>query len=142
MATRIFLLVLTFLLGAAGGPAWAGSPHPYLSAGDLARRLREKLPTLVVDLRVREEFAKSHISGAIPAPCYPARPEAQRRQLDPVLPHLVADDAPIVLVCPRGGGGARRARDHLVERGVAAERLFILDKGQEGWNYPELTEGR
>jgi thiosulfate/3-mercaptopyruvate sulfurtransferase len=46
----------------------------------------------------------------------------------------------VVIVCPRGGGGAKRAYDHLAGQGVTGGRLFILEQGQQGWPYPELLE--
>ena len=47
-----------------------------------------------------------------------------------------------MIVCPRGAGGAKRTYDHLLQQGIAAERLLILEKGQEGWACAPLTESR
>jgi hypothetical protein len=48
----------------------------------------------------------------------------------------------VVIVCPRGAGGARRTYNYLRDKGIAAERLLILEKGQEGWTCGALTEGK
>jgi thiosulfate/3-mercaptopyruvate sulfurtransferase len=53
---------------------------------------------------------------------------------------LLSNPDPVVIICPRGAGGAKRAYDHLARQGVADERLFILEQGQQGWPYPELLE--
>ena len=139
---RVFLVAVTLALLTDAGMALARSEHQYISAGELAGRLRDRVPTLVIDVRVKEEFDKSHIVGAIPAHSYPVLTEVQRAQLDALLPRLAADESDIVLVCPRGGGSANRTHAHLTSRGIPAKRLFILEKGQEGWPYSELTEGQ
>ncbi|MRR39060.1 rhodanese-like domain-containing protein, partial [bacterium] len=38
----------------------------------------------------------------------------------------------------RGGGGAKSTCDYLKSRGVDENRLLILEKGSEGWPWPEL----
>jgi hypothetical protein len=52
---------------------------------------------------------------------------------------LQANGDPVVIVCPRGEG-APNVHDHLLGKGIAQERLLILEKGQEGCLIPELTE--
>ena len=59
-----------------------------------------------------------------------------------MLTKIKADKAPVVIICPRGAGGATRTYDYLLSQGIAAERLLILEKGQEGWACPTLTEGK
>jgi len=44
------------------------------------------------------------------------------------------------VVCPRGGGGAKRAYDHLLASGISDERVYILTDGQAKWPYPELLD--
>ncbi|NIP26153.1 MAG: rhodanese-like domain-containing protein, partial [Phycisphaerae bacterium] len=41
----------------------------------------------------------------------------------------------VVIVCPRGGGGAKRTYDYFKAKGVAEARLTILAGGQKDWPY-------
>jgi hypothetical protein len=41
----------------------------------------------------------------------------------------------VVIVCPRGGGGAKRTFDYYNAHGVEKERLLILEKGMDKWPY-------
>ena len=53
---------------------------------------------------------------------------------------LKALDAPIVIVCKTGNKGAKRAISVLIDEGVSADRLFILEGGGEGWPYDTVTD--
>jgi hypothetical protein len=46
----------------------------------------------------------------------------------------------VVIVCPRGAGGAKRAYDYMRKNNVPSEKLSILEKGIAGWPYKELFE--
>jgi len=62
--------------------------------------------------------------------------------LDQVIEEIKGNNDPVVVVCPRGAGGAKRTYYYLLQQGISPERLFILDKGQEGWACTPLTESR
>ena len=59
-------------------------------------------------------------------------------KLETILPQLEGEESPIIIVCPGGAGGATRSIDYLIEKGIAGERLFILENGQGGWPHDEL----
>ena len=44
----------------------------------------------------------------------------------------------MVIVCPRGAGGAERTYDYLKSQGVAEKRMMILEGGQQDWPYKAL----
>jgi thiosulfate/3-mercaptopyruvate sulfurtransferase len=134
-----FLLLCCILLPLAAG---AADPYNYISAAALEARLTAKEPIHLVDIQVEEEFAKHHITGATATYAYPVKTEAEKAKLQAVLSKIKADQAPVVVICPRGAGGATRTYDYLLSQGIAAERLLILEKGQEGWACPTLTEGK
>jgi len=134
-----FLLLCCTLLPLA---AVAADPYNYISAAALEARLTAKEPIHLVDIQVEEEFAKHHITGATATYAYPVKTAAEKAKLLAVLTKINADKAPVVVICPRGAGGATRTYDYLLSQGVAAERLLILEKGQEGWACPTLTEGK
>lgn len=133
----VVLLACTSALAAEPAPG-----YPMISAADLEARLQAGEPTHIVDIQVEDEFSSHHIRGAIATHAYPVKTDADRAKLDAVVEQLLADDAPVVIVCPRGAGGATRTYDYLQSRKVPSERLLILEKGQQGWSCTELTEGR
>lgn len=114
--------------------------YTYLNAEALKARIEGKEALVLLDIQVEQEFGQHHIPGAVATYAYPVKSEAERGRLDTLLPQLQANGDPIVIVCPRGEGGAKRTYDHLLGKGIAPERLVILEKGQQGWPYPELTE--
>lgn len=143
-AKHILLVALAALVGAALGnvaPARAGDGYRYMSGAELERRLKAHEPVEVLDIQVEPEFAQHHIVGATPTHAYPVKSAEDKAKLDAALTDLRASADPVVIVCPRGAGGAKRTYDYLKAKGIAEERLFILEKGQGGWTCAELTEG-
>jgi len=139
---RLQLLLTLVLLAVCIGPSLAAEAYNYISASDLRAKLEGGEPPVLLDIQVEPEFNQHHIPGALATYAYPVKSEVERARLVALLPALQGDGAPVVIVCPRGGGGAKRAYDLLLDQGFDAERLLILEKGQEGWPYTELTEGK
>ena len=94
--------------------------------------------TIIVDIQVPAEYAKRHFRGAVETNAYPVKSDEEKKRLDATLARINASADDIVIVCPRGGGGAKNTYDYLKSKGVAENRLHILEKGMEGWPYPEL----
>ena len=130
--------VITAVLVAGAAVAGAGD-YNYVQQEQLKQWLESAKPMAIVDIQVPEEFQKHHFKGAIETNAFPVKTDLERRRLDQALTRLAAVPDPIVIVCPRGGGGARNAYDHLKAQGIAEKRLLILEKGMEGWPHPELT---
>lgn len=126
----IFVVMLAGTVLAAEGK----SSYNYITVAELKARLQQGKPTHIIDIQVEEEFAKHHILGATPTYAYPVKEEADRAKLATILQQINSDSNPIVIVCPRGAGGATRTYDYLLTQGVAPERLLILEKGQAGWD--------
>jgi rhodanese-related sulfurtransferase len=123
--------------------SWAGDgKYNYINAADLEARLNTSQPTNLVDIQVEDEFTKHHIKGATPTYAYPVKSDADRSKLDTIVEQLKTNAAPVVVVCPRGAGGATRAYDYLLQQGISADRLLILENGQGGWTCAPLTEGQ
>jgi len=112
--------------------------YKYVKAEELKEILENESPVHLLDIQVEEEFNKGHIKGSIATYAYPTKTDEERAKLDPALPKLKEDNLQIVIVCPRGGGGAERAVKHMKENGISEDRIFILEKGWEGWPYPEF----
>lgn len=102
--------------------------------------LRQQTPLTIIDIQVEQEFAAGHIKGAQPTYAYPVKTEQDQAKLDAITATLNSTDSPVVIVCPRGAGGAERTFHYLATKGVATSRLLILEKGQAGWNCPDLTD--
>jgi rhodanese-related sulfurtransferase len=135
--------VAAFCLAISAFPARAGDEfYRYMKAPELEQKLKAKEPVILFDIQVEEEFTKHHITGATPTYAYPVKSPEDRAKVDAVLDKVTGSTAPVVIVCPRGAGGAERTYAYLKEKGVAPERLYILEKGQAGWSCADLTEGR
>jgi rhodanese-related sulfurtransferase len=138
----LFLLAVVALTAGwnvSAAAAEEGS-YNYLTAEALKGKIESKEALTLLDIQIEQEFGQHHIPGAVPTYAYPVKSEEERGRLDALLSQLQANGDPIVIVCPRGEGGAKRSYDHLLGKGIAPERLVILEKGQEGWPYSELTE--
>ena len=138
----LFLLAVVALTAGWSVSAVAAEEgtYNYLTAEALKVKIESREALTLLDIQVEPEFGEHHIPGALATYAYPVKSDDERGRLDTLLPQLQANGDPVVIVCPRGAGGAKRAYDHLLVRGIAPERLVILEKGQEGWPYPELTE--
>ena len=93
----------------------------------------------IVDIQVPVEFQQHHFKGALETNSYPVKSAADKQKLDAVLPRLAATLNDVVIICPRGGGGAKNTYDYLKEKGIDEKRIFILKEGMQGWPYMELT---
>lgn len=130
-------LILLLVLGTA--TAGLAGDFNMMPAPVLKEKIEAKAPVHILDIQVEKEFDRHHIPGAVATHAYPVKSEEDRSRLNPVIETLKADSEPVVIVCPRGEGGAKRTYEYLQAQGIEASRLFILEKGQEGWPYPELT---
>ncbi len=128
------VLFLTIFLSV---PAFA---YQYMTAAEVKQNMAEKTPMALVDIQVEDEFNQHHIIGAQATYAYPVKTENDRNKMAAVIKPLLSNDDLAVVVCPRGGGGAKRAYNLLLKSGVAEDRVYILKKGQAEWPYPELLE--
>ena len=95
----------------------------------------------IVDIQVPEEFQQHHFKGSLETNSYPVKSAVDKQKLDTILPRLFASQNDVVVICPRGGGGAKNTFDYLKEKGIDEKRIFILEKGMQGWPYKELAVG-
>lgn len=114
--------------------------YNYVSPDKFKEWLTTGKKTIIVDIQVPADFSKRHITGSVETNAYPVKSEEERKRLDAVLGTINASKDDVVIVCPRGGGGAKNTYDYLKEKGVDNKRLFILEKGMEGWPHPELCQ--
>ncbi len=128
------LLVLGFTASVQAGD------YTYISAEEMKGRIEAQSELIIVDIQVAEEFAQHHLPGSIATYAYPVKTDAERAQIDAAVQEYNATGKPVVIVCPRGQGGAKRCYDYMMEHNVPAEKLSILEKGIAGWPYAEMLE--
>ena len=133
---KIFLVLVMVLLAV---PAYAGG-YNYVSPDKVKTWIETKKPVNIVDIQAPEEFKAHHLPGAIATYSYPVKSDSDRAKLNDAVAASKKNQDPVVIVCPRGKGGAKRCYDYLKDQGVAEDRLLILEKGQLGWPHKELVK--
>ncbi|MCH4888354.1 rhodanese-like domain-containing protein [Acidaminobacter sp. JC074] len=129
--SMVFMIVLVIFIGCQ--PEDAGLEYKYYSQDKLKDTLDQESPLVILDIQVEEEFNAHHIDGAIATYAFPVKSDQDKAKLEEQLDMLEATEDDIVIVCPMGRIGAERTYQYLIEKGISAERLFILEDGQAGW---------
>ncbi len=102
--------------------------------------LEAKKPMILVDIQDKPSFAAHHFPGAIETNAFPVETDAERHRLDPAVATAKKSGQEVVVLCPRGGGGAKRAYDYLKAQGVPEKKLVILTGGVDKWPYRNMLE--
>lgn len=116
-----------------------GNAYQYYTAEETKKFIEEDKDWIMLDIQVEEDWDAHHIKGAIPSYAYPAKTDEDKAKLDSIMSELEGDKE-ILVICPGGGSGATNTIDYLIEKGIEADRFFILEKGQKAWAYDELLE--
>jgi len=135
MVKRTIGIISILLLVAGWG--WAASSGGYnlISADDLQKRIKSGDSMIFIDICPVEQFAKGHIKGSLETNAYPVEKESERGSLAKYLAKIKASSDDVIIVCPRGGGGAKRTFDFYKSNAVEEKRLLILEKGMDAWPY-------
>ena len=133
--TLLFSVALLF----CAAPVFAAG-YNYVVPEQFKQWLEKGKDLSIVDIQVPTEFQQHHFKGSLETNSYPVKSAADKQKLDTVLPKLSATQNDVVVICPRGGGGAKNTYDYLKEKGIDEKRIFILKGGMQGWPYKELTE--
>ena len=134
----ILLVVLISIVVFSGKVTAADDPFNYITPDETRSKIESGEAVTLLDIQAEDGYAQHHIRGSVATYAYPVKSDAQKARLDRVIPDLSANTDPIVIICPRGGGGAKRTFEYLVSRGIESKRMFILEKGQSGWPYPQF----
>ncbi len=110
----------------------------YLETNQFKQWLENNKPMIIVDIQVKDEFTAHHFPGSLETNAYPVKTDAQRAQLDVAVKSFKDTANNVVVVCPRGGGGAKRTYSYMKSQGVPEEKLTILRGGVEKWPYSDL----
>lgn len=113
--------------------------YRFVSTNSFKWWLESNKQMIIVDIQPPADFSRRHFRGAVETNAFPVKSEDDKKKLDGVLGKIGSSRDDIVIVCPRGGGGARSTYDYLKSRGVDEKRMYILEKGADGWPWPTLT---
>ncbi|MDY0251399.1 MAG: rhodanese-like domain-containing protein [Pseudomonas sp.] len=117
-----------------------GGKYNYITAEETAALIRTAPESVViVDIQEKPGFDKEHLKGAVDTYAYPVKTDAEKAALAAVLPSIKPGQK-VVIVCPRGGGGADRAYDFYLENGISKDQLFTLKGGQEKWPRAKISD--
>ena len=102
------MAALALLAGCGVGGSAAKESFQRISPEEAARRMKEETDFILLDVRTQEEYAQTHIPGAI---CIPN--ETIGEEAPPELP----DKAQLILVYCRSGNRSRQAAGKLAKLG-------------------------
>ncbi len=140
MKRRIALL--TFLVIGLFNMSALADAFNYVKADAFEQWMGSGKPMVLVDIQTKNEFPLHYFKNSIETNAYPVDTDEQRKMLDSAVTAAKNAGTDVVVICPRGGGGAKKAYDYLKTQGVAEEKLFILEGGVEKWPHKEMLLSR
>ena len=136
MKTFILIITASFLAAAAA----LASNYNFISPEKTKTWIETQAPVTIVDIQVKEEFVSHHLPGSIPTYAYPVKSKLEKSRLDDIVAMSIAKGNPVIVVCPRGGGGAKRCYDYMKSQSVPEDKLLILKGGIADWPYKDLLK--
>ena len=110
----------------------------YLEANQFKEWINTEKPVIIVDIQVKDEFTAHHFPNSIETNAFPVKTETEQKMLDQAVISYKKSGYDVVVVCPRGGGGAKRCYSYLKDRGIPEKKLTILKGGVEKWPHPDM----
>lgn len=110
----------------------------YIEPQELKQMIEQKKPMVLIDIQPAADFEKRHLPGAIETNAFPAKKDEEKKRLDKAVAEIKKSDAPVVIICPRGGSGATNSYSYLQSQGIPENRLTILKGGNDKWPFPEM----
>lgn len=114
------------------------SSFNYLDQETFKEWLTTDKPVIIVDIQVADEFALHHFPNSIETNAFPVKTVEQQKRIDQAVTAYKATGHDVVVVCPRGGGGAKRCYSYLQSQGVPDDKLTILKGGIDKWPYKTM----
>jgi len=112
----------------------------YVAPEQFKQWIESGKPMILVDIQDKPSFAKHHFPGSIETNSFPTESEAERKRLDPAVAAFQKTKHDVVVICPRGGGGAKRTYSYMKSQGVPEGKLFILTGGVDKWPHRAMLE--
>ena len=135
MIKKMFFALLGMICFSGAALAGSDGGYNYISAEDLQKRIQNGPSVILVDILPAAQFAKGHIPGAIETNAFPAKKDEEKARLDKAMPKISGSSDDVVILCPKGGTGAKNTYDYFKAKGVPEKRLLILKNGMAGWPY-------
>ncbi|MGB3210708.1 MAG: rhodanese-like domain-containing protein [Desulforhopalus sp.] len=135
---RSLTLIILFVLAVATS-VFAGE-YNYIAAKDMKNRIETGSEVIIVDIQLEKEFKQHHLPGSVPTYAYPVKTDAESARIDKAVKIFEESGKDVVIVYPRGAGGAKRTYDYMLKKNVPSQKIYILEKGISGWPYQELME--
>ncbi len=110
----------------------------YLEPDQFKQWLETDKPMIIVDIQDKDAFATHHFAGSMETNAFPVKTDAEKKQIDPAVAAYKASGNDVVVICPRGGGGAKRCYSYLKSQGVPEDKLAILKNGVDKWPYRDM----
>lgn len=110
----------------------------YLEPDQFKQWLESGKPMVIVDIQEKEAFAAHHFQGSIETNAFPVKTDEEKKLIDPAVAAYKASGNEVVVICPRGGGGAKRCYSYLKSQGVPEEKLTILKNGIDKWPHRSM----
>lgn len=133
------ILSITTAIIIAAATSVIAADYNYISPERVKKNLETNIEMLIVDIQEEPDYKKQHIQGALATYAYPVKSDSDRAKLDAAVSAQKQTNKPVVIVCPRGKGGAKRSYDYLKSHGITEDKLAILEKGMAGWPFPHLA---
>lgn len=134
---RLLYLTVVLTLMMAVSTAWADN-YTFIAPGDLKVRLDTGAPIILVDIQNKNAYKEHHFYGSVRTHAYPAKTELDTQSLVQAVRLFKQTQNDIVIIGPLGGRASKRTQDFLVERGVPAARIYILQGGIRHWPYRNM----
>ena len=139
MKTALIGLLALIVFAGCSGKVEKKAAYNYMEPVAVAEAIRTNAKVVLIDIQEADDFEEEHLKGAIKTTAYPVKTEEDNKKLLTALGAIKPDDK-VVVVCPKGGGGAERAYDLLAQNGIEKSRLYILTDGQYGWPRKTLSD--
>ena len=110
----------------------------FVEASTFKGWLKEKKPMILADIQKVPGFKTHHFYGAVGTNAYPAKTDQEKNKLDVILQMHEKTGMDVVIIGPRGGASSKRTAKHLIEKGIPAEKVFILKGGVNKWPDREM----
>ncbi|HYQ48135.1 MAG TPA: rhodanese-like domain-containing protein [Thermodesulfovibrionales bacterium] len=115
----------------------------FVEPDTLKQWLETRRSVILIDLQPAGAFRQRHIRGSVMTNAYSVETSEQKKMLDSTLKRINESDSSVVIVHAPGKMGrigAGNAYDYFISKGVAQNRLFVLNGGIDNWPYENLTE--
>ncbi|HBA73351.1 MAG TPA: hypothetical protein DER40_08250 [Geobacter sp.] len=135
---RHFILVAIIIFTA--GSAFAAQ---YIKVEEFKTALEQKKEMHIVDIQEADDFEEHHFANSLETNAYPVKSVTEKKRIDRIIPAIISSASPVIIICPRGKGGAMNTFEHLKSQGIDEGRLYILEGGMADWPYRDiLKQGR